>query len=282
MDKAAGVTTRLAVKNVLQVKGRGFGVEGILDPFASGLLIAATGDSTRFLSYFLRFEKTYVAELTLGRETDTLDNMGSLTKEMPVPRLLVEVLAGTKQQFQGKILQVPPLFSNVQVDGRRGHQIARAGETAELKPREVTIHSLDLRILNDRTLRMECTVSAGTYIRSLARDIAAALGTCGHLSALRRTAIGPFLVVTKEAPTSQYGEILQSLSDADALGSFAALHLPLDVARRFYQGQRPAVAPDTEHGLRRVFAEDRFIGLGRLEQGRLLVENIYPQASLGF
>ena len=171
------------MKNVLQVKGRGFGVEGILDPFASGLLIAATGDSTRFLSYFLRFEKTYVAELTLGRETDTLDNMGSLTKEMPVPRLLVEVLAGTKEQFQGKILQVPPLFSNVQVDGRRGHQIARAGETAELKPREVTIHSLDLRILNDRTLRMECTVSAGTYIRSLARDIAAALGTCGQCPA---------------------------------------------------------------------------------------------------
>lgn len=270
------------MKNVLQVKGRGFGVEGILDPFASGLLIAATGDSTRFLSYFLRFEKTYVAELSLGRETDTLDNMGTVIKEMPVPKLSAEVLAGTKQQFQGKILQVPPLFSNVQVDGRRGHQIARAGGTAELKAREVTIHNLDLQVANDQTVRMECTVSAGTYIRSLARDTAVALGTCGHLSALRRTAIGPFLVSTKEAPTSQYGEILQSLADADALGFFAALHLPLETARRFYQGQRPAVAPDTEHGLRRVFAEDRFIGLGRLEQGRLLVENIYPQAKLGF
>jgi len=227
-------------------------------------------------------QKTYEAELTLGRETDTLDNMGSLTKEMPVPELSAEVLVGTKRQFQGKIPQVPPLFSNVQVDGRRGHQIARAGETAELKPREVTIHSLELQIVNQNTLHMQCTVSAGTYIRALARDIAAALGTCGHLSALRRTAIGPFLVGTKEAPTAQYGVIMRQLADHDALAFFEALHLPLDIARRFYQGQRPLVAPDTEHGLRRVFAEDRFVGLGRLEQGRLLVENIYPQASLGF
>ncbi len=270
------------MKNVLQVKGRGFGVEGILDPFASGLLIAATGDSTRFLSYFLQFEKTYVAELTLGRETDTLDNMGSLIKEMPVPELSAEVLVGTKHQFQGKIPQVPPLFSNVQVDGRRGHQIARAGGTAELKPREVTIHRLELHIVNNTTLRLECNVSAGTYIRSLARDIAASLGTCGHLSALRRMAIGAFSVGTKEAPTDQYGVIMRQLADHDALAFFEALHLPLDMARRFYQGQRPVVAPDTDSGLRRVFAEDRFIGLGRLEQGRLLVENIYPQASLGF
>lgn len=223
-----------------------------------------------------------MAELTLGRETDTLDAMGSLIKEMPVPELSAEVLVGTKQQFQGKIPQVPPLFSNVQVDGRRGHQIARAGETAELKPREVTIHSLGLYIVSNTTLRMECTVSAGTYIRSLARDIAAALGTCGHLSALRRTAIGPFSVGTKEAPTDQYGVIMRQLDDHDALAFFDALNLPLDVARRFYQGQRPLVASATEHGLRRVFAAGRFIGLGRLEQGRLLVENIYPQASLGF
>lgn len=223
-----------------------------------------------------------MAELTLGRETDTLDNMGSLIKEMPVPPLSAESLVGTKDRFTGKIPQVPPLFSNVQVDGRRGHQIARAGETAELKPREVTIHSLGLYIVNNNTLRMECTVSAGTYIRSLARDIATALGTCGHLSALRRMAIGPFLVGTKEAPTTQYGLIQQQVPDPEALSFFTELRLPLADARRFYQGQRPAVAPVTEHGLRRVFAEDRFIGLGRLEQGRLLVENIYPQASLGF
>lgn len=257
-------------------------MEGILDPFASGLLIAATGDSTRFLHYFLRFEKTYVAELTLGRETDTLDNMGSVIKEMPVPQLTAESLVGTKDRFQGKIPQVPPLFSNVQVDGRRGHEIARAGETAELKPREVTVHRLELYIVNHTTLRMECTVSAGTYIRSLARDIAAALGTCGHLSALRRMAIGPFLVSTKEAPTEESGIVIQELPDPDALAFFAALHLSLADARRFYQGQRPLVANATEHGLRRVFAEERFIGIGRLERGRLLVEKIYPQEKLGF
>ncbi|GAB4435262.1 MAG: hypothetical protein OHK0011_18430 [Turneriella sp.] len=222
-----------------------------------------------------------MAELTLGRETDTLDNMGSLIKEMPVPPLSAESLVGTKDRFQGKIPQVPPLFSNVQVAGRRGHQIARAGETAAFKPREVTIHSLELYIVNDTTLRLECTVSAGTYIRSLARDIAAALGTCGHLSALRRMAIGPFLVGTKDAPHSPYGVLKQQLSDAEALSFFAELHLSLTDAHRFYQGQRPAVAPVTEHGLRRVFAEGRFIGLGRLEQGRLLVAKIYPQNILG-
>lgn len=223
-----------------------------------------------------------MAQLSLGRETDTLDNTGSLIKEMPVPPLSAESLVGTKERFHGKILQVPPLFSNVQVDGRRGHQIARAGETAELKPREVTIRSLGLCIVNNTTLRIECTVSAGTYIRSLARDIAFALGTCGHLSALRRTAIGPFLVGTQEAPPCPYGVTLRQLADAEALSFFGALRLLPAEARRFYQGQEPLVAPASEDGLRRVFAQERFIGLGRLEQGRLQVEKIYPQQSFDF
>lgn len=218
--------------------------------------------------------------LTLGSETDTLDNTGSVTGTMPVPVLGESLLADISARFVGVLPQIPPLFSNVQVAGRRGHEIARAGEKVELKPRMVAIHALQLFALNHNQLRLECRVSAGTYIRALARDIATALGTCGHLSALRRTAIGPFLVGTKNAPAEPYGVVIEQLSDAEALSFFPSLALSKEQARRFYQGQAPLVAPATEQGIRRIFAEGVFLGLGRLERGRLRVEKIYPQRSV--
>lgn len=221
-----------------------------------------------------------MGKLTLGSETDTLDNTGSVTKTMPVPELTASLLADTSARFVGEIPQVPPLFSNVQVAGRRGHEIARAGESVKLQPRTVKIHALQLQATQPNELHLECTVSAGTYIRSLARDIAAALGTCGHLSALRRTAIGPFLVGTKNAPVAPYGAVIEQRGDADALAFFPPIELARDLARRFYQGQAPPVAPATEQGIRRIFSEGAFLGLGRLERGRLRVEKIYPQGTV--
>lgn len=243
------------------------------------MLIASKGDSTRFLSYLLRFSKTYLAEISLGSETDTLDNTGSLVKEMPVPELGPEVLVTTKDRFTGKILQIPPLYSNVQVDGWRGHEAARAGKSIDLKPRQVEVHELSLRIVSHHVIQMRCTVGSGTYIRSLARDIGAALGTCGHLSALRRVAIGPFSVSDAvPEPQSKGGVLVREVPDAEGLDFIERLDLDNATARRFYQGSIPVIHNAGADGLRRIFCAGNFLGLGRLEADRLLVERIYPQS----
>jgi tRNA pseudouridine55 synthase len=265
----------VAVKKLLQVKGKGFGVEGILDPFASGLLIAATGPSTRFLSYFLKFQKTYTAEITLGAETDTLDPTGEVTRREAIPSLTTELLTQIQAQFTGEIQQIPPLYSNLKIDGRRGHEIARGGETAELKPRWVAVHEMLLAIKDETTLTMRCTVSSGTYIRSLARDIAYALGTCGHLNALRRVAIGPFSVA-ELAPLEPepLGWIKAEMGDFDALHFFPVVTINAIEADKLLHGN-PFRLPNPGSGISRVLCGGQFIGLGLWDIDKLLVEKIY-------
>ncbi len=266
----------MAVKKLLQVKGRGFGVEGILDPFASGLLIAATGPSTRFLSYYLPFPKTYIAEISLGAETDTLDHTGDILRRRAIPSLDAGGLSQLQAQFSGEMEQIPPLYSNLKIDGRRGHEIARLGETAELKPRRVTVHELLLTIKDEATLTMRCQVSSGTYIRALARDLAIALGTYGHLSMLRRTDIGPF-TLGGVARQHELGFITAEMSDFDALYFYPVVHISEGETVKFLHGN-PFRLPNPGMGITRVVCGERFIGLGLWDDDKLLVEKIYSTA----
>jgi tRNA pseudouridine55 synthase len=265
----------VAVKKLLQVKGRGFGVEGILDPFASGLLIAATGPSTRFLSYFLKFRKTYAAEITLGAGTDTLDYTGDVTRRERVPSLNDGLLTKVAAQFTGEIEQIPPLYSNLKIEGRRGHEIARLGQTAELKPRRVAVHEILLTIRDETRLNLRCTVSSGTYIRALARDIALALGTVGHLSALRRVSIGPFLVdeLAPQLP-EPLGWIKAEMSDFEALHFYPVVTINEIEAGKLLHGN-PFRLPNPGTGITRVLCSEQFIGLGLWDGDKLLVEKIY-------
>nr|WP_281054979.1 tRNA pseudouridine(55) synthase TruB [Turneriella parva] len=276
MDKAAGPTTRSAVRNLLNVRGRGFGVEGILDPFASGLLITATGDSTRFLEYFLQFPKTYTATIRLGQETDTLDFTGTLVKETPVPRIDSEDLLTTQSRFTGKILQSPPAYSNVRVRGVRAHELARGGEAAEPSPREVEVHALSLHVLAPDALAMRCRAASGTYIRSLARDIAAQLGTCGHLTALRRIAIGPWSV-SDEAVDAEWGKIAGTIADFEILDFFPVLNVTADEEIKFLNGN-PFVPQNKPQltGILRIAAPQNFLGLGRYDGEKVTVEKVFP------
>lgn len=266
IDKAPGPTSRVAVKTLLQVKGKGFGVEGILDPFASGLLIAATGNSTRFLSYFLPFEKTYAAEIALGTETDTLDLTGAVTHNADVPTIETAMLTAASRQFTGVISQVPPVFSNLKVDGERAHELVRRGVNVQLPPRNVKVHSLELSQTATDRLHMRCCVGSGTYIRSLARDIARALGTFGHLTTLRRVSIGHFV-----SPESG----LKELTDSEALDFLPEVSLTVAEGIRFNHGAPNRIAH--MDGWVRVNTERTFIGVGRIEQGVLHTEKPYPE-----
>ncbi|HRP69290.1 MAG TPA: tRNA pseudouridine(55) synthase TruB, partial [Turneriella sp.] len=161
----------------------------------------------------------------------------------------------------------------VKIDGQRAHRAVRKGETPVLKPRRVFVESLTLQKMSGGTLSMHCTVSSGTYIRSLARDIAAALGTCGYLTALRRVAIGNFRL-GDIAPEHPVGFLSQTLSDFDALYFFECLNLTPEESRKFLTGIR--VRTTATDGIYRLQNGQVFLGLGRAEANLLRVEKVYP------
>lgn len=190
-----------AVKRALKMGGYGkykVGHGGTLDPLASGVLPVAIGEATKLSGRMLDADKAYTFTIGFGVETDTLDTEGKAvaTAETRPTRAALDAVL---QCFIGPIEQVPPAYSALKIDGERAYDRARAGETFEIKTRLVTIHSLSIdgtgRSGDDDELTeatLSCSVSKGTYIRSLARDIARALGTVGHVTMLRRTKAGPF------------------------------------------------------------------------------------------
>lgn len=189
-----------AVKRNLRQAGLGkvkVGHGGTLDPLASGILPIALGEATKLCGRMLDASKEYAFTIRFGAETDTLDLEGKVIAESPVLPSLAEIEA-LLPGFTGPIEQVPPAYSALMVDGERAYDRARAGEVVELKARAVTVHSLTVQsTLSDAegpldAITLIADVSKGTYIRSLARDIARSLGTVGHVVMLRRLRAGPF------------------------------------------------------------------------------------------
>jgi tRNA pseudouridine55 synthase len=197
LDKPLGLGSTQAVstiKRLLREAGEPktkVGHGGTLDPLASGVLPIALGEATKVAGRMLDASKEYAFTLRFGEETDTLDGEGKViatSHVIPTAEQVQEILPG----FTGEISQVPPAYSALKIGGKAAYARARSGEEVELKPRDVKIGELRLisQSLNEASLI--ATVSKGTYIRSLARDIAKALGTVGHVSYLRRTRAGPF------------------------------------------------------------------------------------------
>ncbi|MGO9307493.1 MAG: tRNA pseudouridine(55) synthase TruB [Spirochaetia bacterium] len=199
LDKPAGQTSFQSLGFLKRRLGTGrIGHAGTLDKFAEGLLIVLAGRMTRLCPLATSLDKEYSADFTFGRGTDTLDPEGATTGQGPVPSRgeIEAALPG----FRGAISQVPPAYSAIHVDGRRASEAARGGEEVALRPREVRIDRLDLVEYRPPTLSLRISCSKGTYVRSLARDIAERLGTCAYVSRLRRTRIGGFSVDDARAP----------------------------------------------------------------------------------
>jgi tRNA pseudouridine55 synthase len=168
------------------------GHAGTLDPMAEGVLPVLLGRATRLADYIQLGRKTYVATVQLGVAMDSDDAEGTVIAESPVPVLSVSSIEVVLAQFRGEISQTPPQYSALKVGGQRAYAVARAGGAVALAARSVTIDELRLVSWSAAELILEVTCSKGTYIRALARDIAVALGTVGHLSALRRTSVSAF------------------------------------------------------------------------------------------
>jgi tRNA pseudouridine55 synthase len=175
---------------------RRVGHAGTLDPLAEGVLPILLGRATRLTELIQAGPKRYTAEVCLGIATSTDDAEGEVITRQPVPEYTQAQLEDVLEKFRGEIQQVPPMYSAIRVGGQRAYAVARRGGTFELHPRSVTIYDLHAESLAPETLRLDVTCSRGTYIRALARDIAASLGTVGHLTRLVRTQVGPFTLQT--------------------------------------------------------------------------------------
>ena len=239
IDKPAGLTSAGVVREVKRRLGVSkVGHLGTLDPFATGLLPLAVGEGAKAVPFLNRERKAYTGTITLGRATDTLDSTGQTTETATVLPLTTERLEEAAKRFRGEIDQIPPMFSALKRSGVPLYKLARKGVELELEPRKVRIDSLSLAFATDGALALSVRCSKGTYVRSLARDIARALGTVGHLSSLRRTEFGPF-----------------ELSNAVPLDSVsAAATLPIVTPRE-------ALA-----GMRELEAGERLVGEIRLGQ----------------
>ncbi len=221
VDKPTGCTSHDVVQRIRRAVGqRSVGHAGTLDPLATGVLVIALGEGTKLVSYLQAQSKEYEVTIALGTETDSLDADGAVTDEAPVPELDRLGVDAALQKFVGTLPQEAPRLSAIKVDGAPLHRRVRRGETVDAPVREVVLHQAEVVSVGaaEIVLRLHC--GKGFYVRSLARDLARALGTLGHVARLRRTASGSFTLE---------GAVDGSAIDAEAV---AAALLPLAEACR--------------------------------------------------
>ena len=183
---------RYAICKHYNLKKIKVGHAGTLDPLASGVVVLCTGKKTKTIDQLINESKEYTGQIRLGSTTPSFDLETEIDKEFTLPKLDDEILKKISDNFNGEILQIPPIFSAKRVNGKRAYQYARNNEEVVLKPNRVTIHNLKLEVVNKNTLSFNCHCSKGTYIRSLARDIGLFLDSGGHLISLKRIKSGNF------------------------------------------------------------------------------------------
>jgi tRNA pseudouridine55 synthase len=249
IDKPIGMTSQQVVSKVKYLfqsplhDSKKAGHTGTLDPMATGLLPVCLGESTKFSHYQLDADKSYQATILLGQQTDTGDADGQITAEMAIPVYDAALLERISQQFLGAQQQIPPMYSALKKDGKKLYEYARAGIEIEREPRDIVLKAVKLTMLNQSQIQLTVTCTKGTYVRVLAEDIAKALGTLGHLTALRRLQVGDFMldqaITLPQLEQLILEERLGKLLAVDACIRISA-ELILDVAQctRIQMGQR--------------------------------------------
>lgn len=201
IDKPLGWTSFDAVKRLrgaiqrrMRVKKFKVGHAGTLDPLATGVLIVCTGRATRKIEALQNGSKEYVAEITLGATTPSYDLETEVDRTYPTEHITRQLVESVLPKFQGKLMQVPPVFSAVKIDGKRAYSLARKGKQVELKAKPLEISEIELLSMEMPKITIRVVCSKGTYIRALARDIGEALQSGAHLTGLRRTRVGEISV----------------------------------------------------------------------------------------
>jgi len=276
VDKPSGITSSTVVNKCKWLTGVPCGHMGTLDPLASGVLPVGIGNAARLFDYFLEKEKVYLAEFTFGVASDTLDSTGELIYGGKIPS--EKELESVLPQFFGDILQVPPKYSAKNVNGKRGYELARQGVAFELAPKKVHIYGMELLGKaqdKDNVYRIKIRCGGGTYIRSLARDIAAALGTNAVMSALRREQSGkftldsaiPFSVLQDEPPIE---ELEKYIIPTDSVLPFSVISLTEKGYERVFQGVPTTV--NEADGLYKIYKQELFYGIAEVKEGKVKIK----------
>ena len=271
VDKPSGLVSSTVVNKLKWLTGVPCGHMGTLDPLASGVLPVGVGNAARLFDYFLEKEKEYVAEFTFGVDSDTLDSTGNLVYGGHVPT--ENEISAILPTFFGDIMQVPPKYSAKNVNGKRGYELARAGIEFELAAKKVHIYGMEtLGKSEDKenTYRIKIRCGGGTYIRSLARDIAAALGTKAVMSSLLRTQSGcfyldkaiPFALLESDPSIEELEKYL--IPTASVL-PYGDLRLDEKQTIKVLQGQQVRV--DEADGLYKLYNMDSFYGIAEVVDG---------------
>lgn len=260
--KPEGVGSTKAVGRVKYLTKTPCGHMGTLDPLACGVLPVGVGNAARLFDYFLQKEKHYSARFVFGATTDTLDREGAVVRGGRIPD--AQEVEAALPAFAGEIMQTPPRFSAVSVNGRRGYALARSGAAFEPSAKRVRISSFTLtgQTAPDE-FAFEIVCGGGTYIRSLARDLAAALGTQGYMSYLQRTASGPFTVQTAVPLDELTAENIASyLIPTDSVLPFPVLE---GADERIFHGV--GVSVECADGQYKLYRGGEFYGIARVEAG---------------
>ena len=275
IDKPQEWTSNDVVSRLRRVfNTRRIGHGGTLDPMATGVLPVFVGRATRGVEFFEHAEKVYETTIRFGLTTDTEDITGKVLTETEVS-LTEEDLQKVLPRFRGEILQVPPMYSAIKVNGQKLYDLARKGREVERQPRPITIHELQLLEFSGKEARLRVRCSKGTYIRTLCKDIGEALGCGGCMAALRRVQAGEY-TLEGSIPLRQLLDISEAGEDVEAMlrpvdtmfASHEKLRLNEKQARLVKNGN--AFASDCPDGIYRVYAPDgEFLALCRAEGGKV-------------
>lgn len=284
LDKPAGITSNGALQRVKHLFGAAkAGHTGSLDPIATGVLPICFGEATKFSQFLLDADKSYVATIRLGEQTTTGDSEGECIATQPVPEMSRPEAEGYLDPFRGEIEQIPSMYSALKVDGQPLYKLARQGIEVERKARPVTIFRLTLLEQTNDTWVIDLVCSKGTYVRTLAEDLGAAIGCGAHVVALRRRQAGPFQI-----DESYSLDELDEIKIENAIEGLDAVLLPVSAAvddypevemtdltaSYFLQGQAVQIAGVSGEGMVAVYAETdevrNFVGVGSiLDDGRI-------------
>ena len=269
IDKPAGWTSQDVTARLRRVFGtRRIGHGGTLDPMATGVLPVFVGRATRGVEFFEHAEKTYETELLLGVATDTEDTTGTVLFRREVS-VTPEQLTAVLERFRGEIMQIPPMYSALKVNGQKLCDLARKGREVERKPRPVTIHELTLLSREGDTLRLRVRCSKGTYIRTLCADIGEALGCGGCMQALRRTQAGEY-TIAEAVPLQQLLESPEPetyLRDVDTMfRGYPGVKLTVNQEKRCRNGN--AFSVSLPGGTYRAYSQSgEFLMLAKVKDG---------------
>ena len=276
LNKPLGISSNAALQKVRWLyRAQKAGHTGALDPLASGLLPICLGEATKFSHYLLDSVKRYQTTIQLGHSTTTGDVEGEVLLQQAVPALSQERIEQVLAQFQGDIMQVPPMYSALKKEGRPLYELARQGIEIEREARPVTIDAIELLSFTEQSITLDVTCSKGTYIRVLGEDIAKALGTYGHLTYLHRIKTGHFDLIP-----SYSIEYLESLSEAERetlllpayapVQHFLHIQVPEGRAEYFSRGMESNIDhPAAAQVL--VFDGEKCLGLAEITDKKRLV-----------